>query len=644
MLNDSKKEISLIGRDFSGFRKNLIDFAKQYYPNTYNDFNESSPGTMFIEMASYVGDVLSYYTDVQSRESILTEARQYSNILNLANSFGYKPKLYSPATTNLVIYQLVPSTGTGNNIKPDLDYALKIKEGMQVSSTQNPNVVFSTTRKVDFAYSSSFDPTEITVYKTKNSNPEEPEFYLFKKSVPVISGEEKILQFTFGSPKPYDKIKISDIGIIDAVKIIDSDGDVWTKVDYLAQDTVFEQIPNTSDYTLNLNQYGSETPYLLRLKKVPKRFISKFDKDNSLIIQFGAGVSTSADEELLPNPGNVGSNLYKASGDLSQTIDPSNFLYTKTYGVAPANTTLTVIYRVGQGVLDNVPSKDLINITNLQFDNEVIPGNSTLFNQIKNSVAATNEEAASGGKFEDAVDDIRNNTMAFFASQNRNVTAEDYVIRAYAMPPQFGAVAKAYIAPDYQIKSFNRTVSGVASVGSLQVPNPLALNLYVLGYDGNGNITQLNPATKQNLKNYISYYRMLTDAVNIKDAYIINIGIDFEIVVLPSYNSNEVLLNCINQLKLYFSKQSAQINRPILLSDVYVLLDRVDGVQTVIRPDLSGYGGLQIINKYDTIYSPIVYDIKKATRNGIIYPAKDPSIFEVKFPDLDIRGRVVPLF
>jgi len=644
MLNDSKKQVSLVGRDFSAFKKNLIDFAKQYYPNTYNDFNESSPGTMFIEMASYVGDVLSYYTDVQSRESILTEARQYSSILNLAQSFGYKPKIYSPATTNLTVYQLIPSTGTGNNVRPDLDYALKIKEGMQVSSTQNPNVVFSTVRKVDFAYSSSFDPTEITVYKTKNSNPEEPEFYLFKKTISAISGDEKILEFTFGSPKPYDKIKISDVGIIDVVKIIDSDGDVWTKVDYLAQDTVFEQIPNTSDYTLNLNQYGSETPYLLRLKKVPKRYTSKFDKDNSLIIQFGAGISTLADEELLPNPDNVGSNLYKASGDLSQNIDPSNFLYTKTYGAAPANTTLTVIYRVGQGVLDNVASKDLTNIINLQFDNEVIPGNVNLFNQVKNSVAVTNNEAASGGKFEEDVDDIRNNTIAFFAAQNRNVTAEDYVVRAYAMPPQFGAVAKAYIAPDYQVKSFNRTVSGVASVGSLQVPNPLALNLYVLGYDGNGNITQLNPATKQNLKNYISYYRMLTDAVNIKDAYIINISIDFEIVVLPNYNSNEVLLNCINQLKIYFSKQNSQINKPILLSDVYVLLDRVSGVQTVIRPDFAGNGGLQITNKYDGLYSEHLYDIKKATRNGIIYPAKDPSIFEVKFPDLDIRGRVVPLF
>ena len=412
----------------------------------------------------------------------------------------------------------------------------------------------------------------------------------------------------------------------------------------MAQDTVFEQIQNTSDYTLNLNQYGSETPYLLRLKKVPKRYITRTDEDGSITIQFGAGVSSNADEEILPNPDNVGSNLYKATGDLSQTIDPSNFLYTKTYGVAPANTTLTVTYRVGQGVIDNVISKDLTQITNIEFENQTTPSNTQQLNTVRNSVAVTNEEAASGGKSNEEVDDIRNSAMAFFAAQNRTVTAEDYVVRAYAMPPQFGAVAKAYVAPDYQVKSFNRMVSGVASVGTLQVPNPLAINLYVLGYDGSGNISQLNSATKQNLKNYISYYRMLTDAVNIKDAYIINIGIDFEIAVLPNYNSNEVLLKCINELKAYFSKQNSQINRPILLSDIYVLLDRIDGVQTVVRPDLNGKGGLQIVNKYNGIYSSNVYDIKKATRNGIIYPAKDPSIFEVKFPDLDIRGRVVPLF
>jgi len=643
MLNDSKKEVSLIGRDFSEFRKNLVDFAKQYYPNTYNDFNESSPGMMFMEMASYVGDVLSYYTDVQLRESIVTQAKETTNLFELAQSLGYKPKLYSPATTNLIVYQLIPAIGTGNNVRPDLDYALKIKEGMQVSSTQNANVVFNTTRKVDFAFSSSFDPTEISVYQI-NETTDEPVLYLFKKSVSVISGEEKTADFTFGSPKPYDKIKIDDTGIIDVIKIVDGDGDTWTKVDYLAQDTVFEQIPNNSDYTLNLNQYSSETPYLLRLKKIPKRFITRVDENGSITIQFGAGVSSNADEEILPNPDNVGSNLYKAKTDLSQTIDPSNFLYTKTYGVAPANTTLTVTYRVGQGVADNVISKDLTQIINIEFENETTPTNTAQWNTIKNSVAVINEEAASGGKVEDSVEDVRNNTMAFFASQNRLVTAEDYVVRAYAMPAQFGAVAKAYVAPDYQIKSYNRMVSGVASAGSLQIPNPLAINLYNCGYNSNGNLAPLNSATKQNLKNYISYYRMLTDAVNIKDAYIINIGINFEVVVLPNYNSNEVLLRCINELKKYFSIPDAQINRPILLSDIYVLLDRVDGVQTVIRPDLNGVGGLQIVNKYNGAYSSHVYDIKKATRNGIIYPAKDPSIFEVKYPDLDIRGKVVPLF
>jgi len=643
MLNDSQKEVSLIGRDFSAFRKNLVDFAKQYYPNTYNDFNESSPGMMFMEMASYVGDVLSYYTDVQLRESIITQVKENGNLFQLAQSMGYKPKFYSPATTNLIVYQLVPAIGNGNNVRPDLDYALKIKEGMQVSSTQNPNVVFSTTRKIDFAYSSSFDPTEISVYQI-NEITDEPVFYLFKKSVPVVSGEDKIATFTFGSPKPYDKIKIIDDGIIDVIKIVDDDGDIWTKVDYLAQETVFEQVPNTTDYTLSLNQYGSETPYLLKLKKVPKRYITRVEENGSIVVQFGPGVSSNADEELLPNPGNVGSNLYKATGNITQNLDPSNFLYTKTYGAAPSNTTLTVTARVGQGVIDNVVSKDLTTIVNIEIENEITPANTQQFNTIRNSVAVTNEEPASGGKSNDDMDEIRNNAMAFFAAQSRAVTAEDYVVRAYAMPPQFGAVAKAYVAPDYQIRAISPAGSGGSSVGSLQVPNPLALNLYVLGYDGQGNIANVNPATKQNLKNYISYHRMLTDAVNIKNAYIINIGIDFEIIVLPNYNSNEVLLDCINELKLYFSKENSQINGPILLSDLYVLLDRVDGVQTVIRPSVGNLGGLQIVNKFDGIYSPHVYDINRATRNGVIYPAKDPSIFEVKFPDVDIRGRVVPLF
>ena len=227
--------------------------------------------------------------------------------------------------------------------------------------------------------------------------------------------------------------------------------------------------------------------------------------------------------------------------------------------------------------------------------------------------------------------------MAFFAAQNRTVTREDYVMRCYALPPQFGSVAKAYLVQDYQLE--NSKVDG--QYINTEIPNPLALNLYTCGYNNQKNLTALNEATKYNLKNYISYHRLLTDAVNIKDAHIVNIAVTFEIVVLPEFNSNEVLLRCIDRLRDYFNIDNWRINEPINLSKIYVEIDKVDGVQTVVRPDKEGIGGLQISNKFNGNYSPNKYSIRNATKGGIIYPPKDPSIFEVKFPNTDIRGQVV---
>lgn len=636
MADKVKKDVNLIGRDFSEIRNNLIDFTKNYFPNTYNDFNESSPGMMFMEMASYVGDVLSYYTDVQLRESILEEAQEKSNVFTIAQSLGYKPKLNVPARTTLSVYQLVPAQGSGDNVKPNFDYAFDLKEGMVVGSSDNGNVEFTTTSKVRFSFSSSFDPTEVSVYQIDETT-NLPTYYLLKKYVTAVSGKEKTKTFTFESPKPYDKIRLSDTGLVDVISIQDDDGDEWTKVEYLAQDTVFEELPNTTDYSLAMSAYANETPALLKLKRVPKRYVTRITDEGEIDIQFGSGVSQNADEEILPNPDNVGSALYPTSGDLDQGIDPSNFLYTKTYGVAPSNTTLTVTYRVGNGVEDNVASSDLINIISRTIENDTSALDSDILNVVRNSIAVSNEVSADGGAFEEEIDEVRNNAIAYFRAQNRAVTREDYLLRAYALPPQFGSVAKAYAAPDFQINT-------LLDDGIDSSPNPLGINLYTLGYDMDKKLQTLNEATKQNLKNYISYYRMLTDAVNIKDAYIVNIGIDFEIITLPNYNSNEVLLKCIDTLKNHFSIDNMQINRPINLTDIYVLLDRVDGVQSVVRPNADGIGGLQIVNKFGGSYSPNKYDMNNATRNGIIYPPKDPTCFEVKYPDSDIRGRVVPLF
>ena len=632
-----RKDVSLVGKDFGQLRKNLIDFSKTYFPNTFNDFNESSPGMMFIEMASYVGDVLSFYTDTQLRESLLINAEEKANLFNLAATYGYKPKNVVPAAVILDVFQLVPSKGSGTSVRPDYSYGLKVARNMSVGSDEESTVEFRTTTDIDFQFSSSFNPTEVSVYSI-NENTNEPIYYLLKKQTQATSGTVKTQTFTFGSPKIYDKIRITDPNIIKIKSIIDEDADIWTEVPFLAQDTVFDQIENNQDNTLDFSQHAGETPYLLQLNRVPKRFITKFEDESNLTVQFGAGISSNADEEIIPNPDNVGSALYTANASLDQGIDPSNFLYTKTYGVAPSNTTLTIDYLVGNGIKDNVPAKDLVKIIGRTFENDnTLSLNQDTLRFVQNSLAVTNNSPAVGGRSKESDDEIRNNAMAYFAAQNRTVSREDYIMRCYALPPQFGSVAKAYILQDYQIE--NKKVDG--DVVSTEIPNPLALNLYTLGYDNNKKLTQLNTATKNNLKTYISYYRMLTDAVNIKDAFIVNIAIQFDIIVLPDANSNETLLRCIAALKDYFNIDNWSINQPITLSQIYVLLDGIQGVQTVPRPDAQGVGGLQISNKYNGNYSPNKYSINTATKMGVIFPPKDSSIFEVKFPNLDIKGKVI---
>ena len=641
MADKIKKDVKLIGRDFGSIRSNLVDFAKTYFPQTYNDFNESSPGMMMMELSSYVGDVLSYYTDVQLRESILEQAQEKKNIFAISQAYGYKPKLNVPATAQITMFQLVPAIGSGANVRPDWRYALTIKEGAKITAESDGEIEVSTNQKVRFNYSSSFDPTEVSVYQIDDST-NLPVKYLLKKYVQATSGKEKTKTFTFGAPKIYDKIKLSDEdGLIDVIKISDDDGEDWTKVDYLGQDTVFEESPNTSEYSLRYSAFNADTPALLKLKKVPKRYVTRITDEGEISIQFGAGVSSNADEELLPNPDNVGSALYNASGNLNQGIDPSNFLYSRTYGIAPANQTLTVTYRVGKGVADNVISGDLTGLADVTIETAGTGLDGTLFNEIKQSLAVVNDQPARGGKFEEELEEVRENAKAYFSAQNRSVTKEDYLVRAYALPPQFGSIAKAYVAPDFQIQT---PLDDGGPTANRKVVNPLGINFYCLGYDQEKKLTALNDATKFNLRNYLSYYRILTDAINIKNGYIVNIGVDFEIVVKPNYNGNDVLLKCIQKIRDYFKVDKRSINQPIILSDLYVMLDEVDGVQSVVRPDKDGLGGLQITNKYGGTYSNKRYDVKGATRNGVVYPPKDPSIFEIKYPDQDVRGRVVPLF
>ena len=623
---ETKKDISYLGKDFGQFRKGLIDFTKQYFPDTYVDFNESSPGMVFLELAAYVGDVLSYYADSNLKESMLEQASERANIFDIAKSLGYNPNNVVPAYVTLDVFHIIPSIGAGAAVAPDFNYALSIKPGMRVKQN-NGAAIFRTLDSIDFAYSSSTSPTEITIYES-NATTKLPTYYLLKKQVRAVSGDVKTATYSFTTPLAYDKIVLPDTNISEIISVVESDGDNWYQVPYLAQDTIFEDVPNLAENDTDLAQYRSSSPSLLKLKKTAKRYITRLRSDNKLELQFGAGISDNNDEEIVPNPDNVGNGLAGFRRNVDVDIDPSNFLYTRTYGQAPSNTTLTITYTIGNGIVDNVPANVLTLVNFVEYNDDINTSNSgNLVNFVKSTIAVNNSGPASGAKTSDTLQDIKNNALANFATQNRLVTREDYIIRAYSMPAKFGSVAKAYIVPDDQITQTNYQQSRIA--------NPLAMNMYVLGFNDSKQLFELNQAVKENLKTYLNYYRILTDAVNIKDAFIINLGIDFEISVLPNYNSNEVLLKCINALKSMFNVDRWQINQPIIKSDITTTLANIKGVQTVV--------GATISNLYDITfgYPGNVYDINSATKNGVIYPSLDPSIFEVKFPNRDIKGRVV---
>jgi hypothetical protein len=619
--NLKKRDIKYINKDFSELRQSLINYSKTYFPTTYNDFTPASPGMLFMEQAAYVGDVLSFYLDNQIQENFLQYARQPNNLYELAYMFGYKPNVTQVATTDIDLYQEVPATGISPNIVPDFDYCLFVEPNGVINSTTNNSIQFLIEDPIDFSVSSSSDPTEITVLKINGSG--DAESFLLKKTRKAISSTINTISFSFTNPVQFDTRTINAENIVGILDITDlTSGDEWYEVDYLGQEMVFNSIKNTNVNDPNLSSYG-DAPYLLKLEKQQRRFVTRVTSTGSLDIQFGAGTVNDNDEEIIPNPNNVGLGLPFERNKLNTAYSPSNFLFTKTYGIAPSSTTLRVRYLTGGGVESNVPSNDLTNFTaNTSFlNNNLDP---TTADTVFNSLQVTNPTAADGGGDGDTIEEIRQNSSANFGAQLRNVTQDDYLVRALSMPAKYGVVSKAFIEPT--------KVQNISSGESNSI-----LDLYVLSYNTNNQLSLCSEALKQNISTYLSQYRMVNDSVNIKDGFIINIGINFDIIVLPEYNNNQILSNCISALQDYFAIDKWQINQPIILRDVYVLLDQIEGVQTVKTIDITNKVGENIG------YSQYSYDISAATNANVIYPSLDPSIFEVKYPNTDIQGRVVPL-
>jgi hypothetical protein len=613
------RDIKYLNRDFSNIRAKLIEYSQTYFPNTFNDFSPTSPGMMFMEQAAYVSDIMSFYLDNQLQETFTTLARQTNNLYELAYMFGYKPKATTAAQVEIELYQQVPAILSGSEYVPDYNYALTIGENTSVTSTSNSSINFLIQDKCDFSVSSSLDPTEVTIYLTSANI---PEFYLLKKTRKAISATVNTQTFTFGTPEQFSTINIEGNNIIKILDIKDSNNNEFSEVDYLGQEMVFDSIKNTNPNDPNNVADVGEVPYLLQLKKIQRRFATRFTSENNLQIQFGAGNPNDTDELITPNPNNVGIGLPFEQDKLTTAFSPTNFLFTNTYGIAPSDTTLTVRYLTGGGVGANISAGELTQLSgdNVTFNN--ISLNGTIANTVFASIAAANPKAADGGAAGDTDEQIRQNTLMQIASQQRTVTLDDYKVRAMSMPSDFGTIAKLYM----EKPTLDDQTSTVET-----------LCMYILSQNSSGHLSIPTETLKKNLRTYLSQYKMIGDSIEIKDAYIINIAIDFEIVVLPNFINSQVILSCITSLQEYFNKDNWQINEPILIQDLFVRLDRIEGVQTV--------KDIKFTNKAGTSqgYSQYGYDIEGATLNKVIYPSLDPSIFEVKYLNGDIKGRVVPL-
>lgn len=608
-----QRDIKYINKDFSDFKTQLVEYAKNYFPDTYNDFSPTSPGMMFIEMASYVGDILSFYQDTQLQETYLTYAKDPKNLYSLAYMMGYKPKSTGVSEVELDVTQFIDA---GLNYKPNWDQAAIIQPNATITSTDGTNTPFLVEQGIDFTFSSSYDPTDIVIYDVDGSN--NPTLYRLKKKVKAFSSQIVTTTEEVQSSEKFKTLIISDTDIVGILDITDSEGNIWYEVPFLGQDTVFVDESNTTSDS-------NKVPFVLKVKKTPRRFVSRFLSTGYLQLQFGAGTNNADDSEILPDPSNL--RLGGNTGGLStidRAYDPSNFLHSKSYGIAPSNTTLTIRYLKGGGISANVPANTVTNQTNIN----VASANGDDSRITFPNLTFNNTQPARGGRNGDTVEELRENTLRAFNEQSRTVTLQDYTVRALSLPSKYGGISKAFATQD-QLTNTNTNQT------TLVDNNPLAISLYVLSYSNTGTISNASTTLKNNLKTYLADYVPLTDSVNIKDAFIVNIGVTYDVIARPNYSSRDVLLNCNINLQELFDIKNWNINQPINLSQIYTALDKVNGVQTVQN--------VEIVNKVGGSYSQYGYDVKGATRNSIVYPSYDPCIFEVKFPEQDIKGRITTL-
>jgi len=611
MAIESNRNRRYLARDFDSFRAELLNYARQYYPNQIQDFSESSVGGLFLDMAAYVGDNLSFYLDHLYGELNSDTAVETSSIERALLNAGIKFSGSAPATVRITVYIEVSTENPGDE-GPNVNLLPIVKEGTKFLAENG--VPFNLIEDIEFAVDPNDDGNYILNPKVEKKigrirNDGKVTTYLLSLSGLCISGQEKTENFSIGAFTPFRKLTLQQSNITEIVKVYDDYANMYYEVGALSHDVVYKNV-------LNLSNDSGLVKDGLRVIPAPYRFTRSMSLVSRLTtLTFGGGSAESLEDDIIPDPSDFAI-AFPYSKTISRIpVNPEKLLKTNTLGIASQDTSLTIIYRYGGGLSHNVAPGAIRSITDLTIVFPKNPSNSDSI-RVRNTLEIVNLEKAKGGEDALTAEELVALIPTVKNSQERIVTKEDLLARVYTMPANFGRVFRAAIVPNKN--------------------NPLATQLYIISRDTNQKLVISPDTLKLNLRKYLNSYRMISDAIDILDARVINLQLKFAVVIDPSLNRTTVLSSILTKLQDQFNVKKFYIDQPIIISDVVNTIFSIPGVVAVDNVQFSNISGL--VNNRE--YSDTTHDIKSYTKRQMIFPPTG-GIFEIRYPDADIIARVV---
>ena len=592
-----KSPIKYTSRDYESIRADLVEHARRHYPDTFKDFNEASFGSLMLDTVAYIGDILSFYLDYQVNETYFDSAVEFDNIIRLSRQLGYKFQTNPSSFGTVLLYVLVPAKSSG--LGPDTAYLPVLKKGSELASISGNSFILNEDVRFD-------DPSNEVVAARTDDDTGLPSQYAIRAYGTIVSGIFGVESKNVGPFENFTRLPLDVNGVVEILSVVDSEGNKYFEVDHLSQNTVYKEIVNKGDNK-------DTVPSLLKPFIVPRRYTVERE-GGVTFLQFGYGSSDEIANPSVADPRNVVLDLNGRDYIVDKSFDPYKLLKTDKFGIGPSNTTLTVKYRYNTATNVNAAAGSVRTIVNpiFEFTNRTSLVEATV-SGVVGSLECFNQEPVVGDTTIDSSDEVRRRALDFFATQNRAVTQVDYESLIYSIPQSFGSIKRCKVLRDPD--SLRRN-----------------LNLYVVSEAANGKLIETNTTIKENIKVWVNRYKMISDTIDILDAKVVNIGIDFEVVASEDANRFQLLSDCTDAIKNLY-KISPNICEPLYITDIYSALNKVDGVIDTKKVD--------IVRKTGPSYSSTRFDINDAlSADGRYITIPLNVVAELKYPDSDIKGTI----